>query len=466
MLGLISGKKDVDIYTLDYSLYKELKYCFETSETIIHCFSIMENFLFQNIKIKGAKKNLEDFIDNYIYGFFRNVLKNFWILGWCPYVIKTVKDKYTGEKQLIPEVVNLNFIHVELHVDRKNFNHKFEVYDPQTLKTRNDIKICSFFDLDDFVNVAMIKSPIRSFVNEYRYLQQMKKFSVQSEFVRSNPAIFLKSADGKSKQVNNVNEMENEQDEMELMNNDEQEIPDRIANLKEASTDIVRNVEFHNQQMEEMTSFQNSSYYNVGLNYRPQTSNNLFICPPGMELAAQPKLPETKLDINALNKKFSTTVFLTLGIPETIFGYGSNVNLSSYGRTSSRSTEIRKDMNVLDVNSFDSVLSKYHKVFRIIMIDIYLAIYKVKLKMSAVTFETPKIYNELIQHSLIKIKVDEQNEIKKAMKVMEENNESESGNKRKVEKDEKDEKPKENDKKKEETEKKEDGEPKNKKTKN
>lgn len=411
-----------DSYHLDMSLYNELRHMFTTNETIKHCYDTLERFLFQNIKIKGATEVLKEFIFHFSE-FCTKVLKYLWILGWCPYTIVKIKSKVTNEDISIPKVVPVEYIFPELVVNKSNFTHKLNFYDLNRDKLKKNIYYVSSCDIEDISNQTLINSPLQSILPEYRFLEQLKRFTIQSEFTRSNPAVFLVKKDPKNNEVTSHRYTSDTNDEIQGLHlvdpvEEDEAIPSRIAMFKEASDDVVKNVHYHNQQMEDMVRFQNESYYDLGLGFRPQTMNNLFVCPPGMTLAAPPRMPEVKSDILTLAKKFSSTVFLSLGMPETIFGFGSQNNVNMAGRAATRTTEIRKDINVMDINSFDATLRKYHLIFSNLFSDIYFSIFKKRIKPEAISFEPPVLYKNYTTYMLAEIQLKGE---KEQMKIHQEN---------------------------------------------
>lgn len=403
-------KDEEEIHSFNYSLYKELSHMFRTNETIKHCYDTLERFLFQNIRVKGATPVLNEMI-TYFSKFCSKVLKYLWIMGWCPYTIEKIRSKINNEDIMVPKVIPIEYITAELVVNKLNFTCKMSFYDYKRDKAKNNIYFVTLEDIQDLANHSIINSPLSSILPDYRFLEQLKKFTIQSEFIRSNPAIFLVKKDPKKEDVTNHRDTEEfgltvraDDTLMGDIENNEQ-IPTKIAAFKEASDDIVKNVEYHNQQMEEMVRFQNSSYYDLGLGFRPQTANNLFVCPPNMTLAAPPRMPEVKSDILTISKKFASVIFLALGMPETIFGFGSQNNVNMAGRAATRTTEIRKDINVMDVNSFDATLKKYNNIFSNLFCDIYFTIFKKRLKTEAIEFHPPKLYEHYTTYMLAEIKL-------------------------------------------------------------
>lgn len=407
MKGMYGGlDPDIEVHTFDHVLYKELLYLFETNETCIQAYGILERFLFQNIHVKASTKNLMEYVETYMSEFFGKVLKQWLIVGWCPYIFKMVKNETTGEKMPVPEIVPFRYITPELHVHKKKLTYEFVYYDADRLHKRTNIKTIIFGNIEDLANGTLIDSPLRSVLGEYRYLEQMKKFSLQGEFVRSNPPVFMKSIAKKPQENDFLGEEGDKMMDDNLYDEngpEDEKYMSQAKLLEGASRNMVKNIRFHNEQMHNLTMQQNSTYYNIGLGMRSQTENNLFILPPGFELDAKPQLPETRVDPISLQKKFSSILYLALGIPETIFGFGSHTNFTSAGRAAHRSTEIRKDINIMDINSFDATLLKYQKRFKQLFRNIYEEIYKTRLKLDAIEFKPPRLYEHFTNFMMAEI---------------------------------------------------------------
>lgn len=382
---------NIEIHSFDPILYHELEHIFNNHETVIHCYTILNNYIFGDIKMKSQNKDFEDYINRYFTKFFSKVLRNFLLIGWCPYVIKKIKDVITGKEVIIPEVVSLNYIYPQLTVDKKKFEYKLEFLDVNDRITKlKHIKYFALCELSDLANNRVIYSTVQSFLNEYRYVEHMKKFHIQGEFVRSNPQVFLKAA----QKSNNEATIDSELEQDDLMDSYNRKLPEKVDLLKDASRDVASHVEFHNRQMADMFRDRDANYYNTSMSFRQQTTNNLFICPPGLELASQVRLPDTRTDVTSIAKKLSSNIYLLMNVPETIFGFGSHINISSNGRTANRSTEVRKDINIMDVNSFDSSLENYRFKFKELFVKVYKEIYNKEIKLSAVTFDDPKTYRD------------------------------------------------------------------------
>ena len=196
-------------FSLNMSLYHELAQFLDTNATVKQCMGVLDRFLFQSVEILRAKKLLNSYLDMYFLPFFRRMLRSIIVLGWCPYHIKKVKDKRSGLPILVPEVFPVDFILSTLVVKKKTMNYEFQFFDDDMdAKRRRDIRVFIFSDMTLIANNNLIHSLLSGLIEENRYLTRIKQFTVQSEYVRSNPTIYLRrdnSTNGVSQMADRAN---------------------------------------------------------------------------------------------------------------------------------------------------------------------------------------------------------------------------------------------------------------------
>jgi len=410
----------IEIYRLDIELYRELSFFFDTNHSIQHCFNLLDRFLLFEIDVKGSTKALLKHVHDYFIPFFREVLRNIIILGWCPCTNKNVQLQGDTKKNLLPHVVPVEFITSEIHTNKETFDIDFHFFNLDQTKELHDIYVLSFRDARHFSNGNVVFSILSSLLNDLRFCEQIKRFSIQAEYVRSNPSIYLRTLKGGKGDVVSAHMTGNLgggvgqapiQDFAQVQNNqDFNNISksDILNNLRDASTDIAANLRFHAEQMSSTSHGENLNYYRLGLNGKPQFLNNLFVYPPGTELAANPQMPESRLDLLTIQRNLSSNVFLAFGIPESVFGFiGAQVNNVTRGSTS-RGNKIRKDINIMDLNTFDASLKRYQSFLKDSFTHVYFSIFKTKLDKAKITFGHPPLYDHYIQKVLRESTVDEQ----------------------------------------------------------
>jgi hypothetical protein len=407
-----NSQTNILTYKLDMRLYYELTHFMDNNSTIKQCVGILDRFLFQSVEINGAKKLMNQYLDKYFLPFFRRMLRNIITLGWCPYHTKKIKDPKTGMPIVVPEVFPVEYIKCQMLVNRETLDYEFQFLNYEGDRIRKDIKVFVFSDMSLIANGALIHSLLSGLLPEQRYSNQIKKFTIQSEYVRSNPPVYLKvdhAAAGQRSTTNQTNGFaggnQNNQRQVGAQNvpnpaNFQQRAVVQVPEmLEKASTDMIKNVEFHQQEVHNLAMMQDNNYYNMGLGFAPQWYNNLFICPPNMTLAANPHLPESRVDQIVIERKLASDIYLSFGIPETLLGLvGGSQN--SIRNSTGRSSNIRKDVNIMDVNSFESTLFRYQNFFQDCFVVLFDVIFNKEVDKNIVEFKPPKLYEQFIANVL------------------------------------------------------------------
>lgn len=404
MFGLNRNNNETS-FTLDLNAYFELSNFSDTNSTVKQCIGILDRFLFQSVRINNAKKLLNVYLDKYFLPFFRQMLKNIIILGWCPYITKKIKDPISKLPIIVPQMYPVEYIRSELVVDKVKLDYEFKFYDENN-NVRKDIKVFMFSDLSELANEQLIHSLLSGLLAEQRYVTQIKKFTIQSEYVRSNPPVYLKKDHVSSSAQNTMQQTNafrggNQNDRRIIPNpaNFDDRIQQPNDTIENAVNDTIKNVEFHQTQVHNLARMQQHNYYNLGLGFAPQWYNNLFICPPNMTLAANPHLPESRVDQLAMDKKLSSDIYLTFGIPESLLGYVGGFQQGIKG-SANRSSNIRKDVNIMDVNGFESTLFRYQNFFQDCFVVLFHVIFKKHVNKDTVEFKPPKLYEQFIESIL------------------------------------------------------------------
>lgn len=406
--------QDERVFELDVRIIKELNYMFDTKMMIRYCYNILSEFLFNEVSVRNNSKVLYEFIQDYISPFFRTVIKNIVLMGWSPYILKKMKDPRTNDNIIVPQTVSLLFLKVYMIVNFRNNDFKFKFIDLNG-NERKDIKVLMWSDYEELAVNGLCYSITRGLLIDFRFSQNIKRFNLQSESVRSRPPIFLKDdnkgSSSKQLSVNHTESMDGKP--VAVARIKERTTPrNSIDQLKEASTDLTSNIEYHIHQMKEMSYRNNADYFNVGIHFQPQPWNNLFICPPNTSLAAVPHLPESRMDPTVTEKYFNSAVYQSFGIPEALVGQMHN--LSSALRSSTRDTSrLKSDVNVMDLISFEGTLQRFISFFRDSFVLIYEDIFKTKIFKHDIEFKLPKLYNEFLSTTyddIVRSKLDKENE--------------------------------------------------------
>lgn len=428
----IPADKDVVVHSLDIVKFRELSYFFDTNATIKQCVGLIDRFLLHEIELKGAKKHVNQYLVEYFIPFFRQVLRNIVILGWCPYQLKKVKDPVTEENILVPEVIPVSYMNCELEVNMKKVEYKFKFYELNERVLKSKVKVFIFSDTELIANPTMIHSILNGTLADYRFVQQIKRFTIQSEYNRSNPTIYLRKESGSHGQARTFGQTngpdggQNGPRRVDIggsgpirpidaigggaRNFDVRDTPESVQ-LANASMNMADNIEFHQEEMRARALAHQRNYYNIGLDFAPQWHNNLFICPPDMVLAANPHIPESRVDQLTMERNLNSTIFQAFGIPESMLGNLGGSQQSTRG-TTTRTAKVRSDVNIMDLNSFESTIERYKNFLKDCFIVLYASIFQKKISRDVIDLKPPELYaryiaNVLVEQGLVANKKEE-----------------------------------------------------------
>lgn len=406
------------VYHLDTLKFNELSYYYDTNSTIRHCVGLIERFIFTKLSIKGAKQHLNEYVELYFLPFFKNLLRNILLLGWCPYRLKKMVVKSTKERILVPEIVPVKYVNCNLEVNVENLTHEFKIYDLMSLQLKDNINVFTFTDIQLLGVEGLIHSIVSTTLPDFRYVQQLKKFTIQSEFNRSNPTIFLKQESSNNSSVNTFHNTQSNGFGMDGRSKDTAIFLDNTGSIlapsarnfanvhnstseaeifENASSNMASNLRFHQNEMSEMYKTHQHNYFNIGLGYVPQWYNNLFMCPPNTTLAAAPRNPETRVDQLTMDRYLSSNIYQSFGIPESMIGnIGGNTQSSRSSTT--RATKLRHEVNIMDLNSFESTIENFKTFFVNCFATLYYEIFNKKIDKKLIDFQPPELYLNYLKH--------------------------------------------------------------------
>jgi len=398
-------------FKLDRHAVYELEHFTASSPTINQCIDILDRFLFSNIQISGSTRMFQNYISEYFVPFFRSMLRKIVVLGWSVVYIRSIKDKHTGQKIKIPEVVDVQYINPEIVLDKSTFSYDVSIYDHTGSQKLAGAIFLPFKDIQQVANQTLTCSILSGIVDDFRYIQQVRQFALQAEFVRTNPTIYLeeqksntvgtslaKQAEGLS--VGIARNEDAFDDPMNDVNNGTRKNTPHEDLLKNASKSIAANFDFHNKAMAENHRVNVNGRFHQGSNFSAQHKNNIYIVPPGLTLADKPTLPQSGIDFTALEKIMNAKIYQKFGIPESLIG-SSLVNARERMNTSSLKERLgtrhnNTNVNVMDIINFETVLDRYRLYFRDAMVIIYEQIYGKRLKCESITFNAPTLYEEYV----------------------------------------------------------------------
>lgn len=419
--NFLNVSPEYDIHQLNFELYKELNYYFETNATIRHCYNILYRFSLHDIEIKNASPIFKNYIQEYIIPFLKDSLRMRLILGWCPVYNKKIKPVGSKKQITIPAIAPLEYMTVELHIHRKKFKYQLKFFDELRQKELKHIYPLFITDIRKLGNGNVINSLLYSLLGDLRIHEEIKKYAIQAEYTRSKPSIYLRETKGMrgdttghmqptmtgQSSVMTTNGPPNARvqtrnvnftfDATTAQNAGGRRPMSQAETMEQASKDMMSNLRFHANQMQQNSNNRNMNYYKVGLNGEPQFLNNLFLCPPGMELASNPQMAETRIDPVSWGRDLSSKIYVHFSIPEPVFGFiGAQTNNDTRGSTT-RGNKVRKDINIMDLNNFDATIKLYNEFFSQDMVIIYNAIFEKIIDKKHVKFLPPELYGTYLE---------------------------------------------------------------------
>jgi hypothetical protein len=128
-----------------------------------------------------------------------------------------------------------------------------------------------------------------------------------------------------------------------------------------------------------------------------------------MVLAAPPRLPESRVDQLVIERSLTTKIYQSFGIPETVAGFSSASGTTSTQGASSKVAKVRKDVNLMDIITFESTLDRYKKFFADAFMVVYEDIFNKAIPKDSIEFLPPKIYERYLK-TVVGDEMDEQGE--------------------------------------------------------
>ena len=397
---------DERIIRTDSRHIKELEYFFQTNTAVKQCVDIIRKFLFNDVTVDGAKDVLKQYCKHHIRPFFQRSLNDLITVGWFCYQIITIKDN-NGVSVNVPQVVPREFVDVQLCINKKNFIHKFKVFQYGDEKELKNVKVFSIGMLTSYVRNNLVDSVLDSVLGDLRFVQQIYKFTLQAEYIRSNPTIFLRASQAHpSTSINTGNGTRGRP--LGTLTSEVAGVRDRIDRqlptiqeaLSKASEDIGKNVEFHNNQLSSLCMKDSRNFFELGHGLRAQYEDNLYICPPNMELAATPRMPESRVDLAVMRRDLTSKVYQAFGIPESVAGFTTGSNVRGTSGSSTRPSRVRTDANMIDIIMFEATVEKYKSFYKDCFVQIYSEVFKKKIPSERVILEGPELYNLFLDKSI------------------------------------------------------------------
>ncbi len=425
-------------YRSEQRLYDELEQFLITNQTCARAAKLIETFTLTNVKTRNAKKFLNSYVQKYFIPFLKSVLKQIIITGWCAYKIVQHKDKAENTQHKIPKIVPSEFLSLVLNKDDEKMTYTIQVLDTNLQEVKG-VKILMINELETYAINGVVNSVMSGILGDLRYERQIRAFSLQAEYVRSNPTVFLQpNADEVDSNAKSNGETilarggvggQMNQASVSLNSQISRVSTAAVDTLEKASTTMASNVEFHANQMYEVAQRDSFKSQKLGLGFAPQYINNIYIVPPGLRLPYQPHLPQARQDYTQMDRNLSLKIAQGFGIPDSLLGL--------HVRTTYReSTSLQQEkLNPVNAVTFQNTIDLYTVFFQQTFVSIYYDIFKVILKQDVIQFDVPPLWQQLEIDAMMETQNEIEEKEKKKRKLNEhqnikkrETNESESTN--------------------------------------
>lgn len=303
-----------DVYELNVDVYKELEFVADNCADIRQCMTIIKDIIFQTMKLSGAKETLNEYFIRFIKPFLAQVFHTIFLLGWCPYKLEKNKQYQVN----IPVFVPPEYLCSKLRVNRAKMTSKFEFFDYNDNKKISGIRVLLYTDITKLANPYLIDSIVFHLLPDFKYYDTLRKYNLQAEFVRTNPAIYLKED---TKDNNSQTEVLRKTD-MGRTRTIQKNTNTIAESLEQASESLVDNIAFHQRQMElRFNGIRNSLGHSSGNNFNtPLHHNNLFVPPPRLTYGANPLQPTTTIQATNYYEFMTTNIFKMFSIPPSLYG--------------------------------------------------------------------------------------------------------------------------------------------------
>ena len=403
---MFAQSSETEIYQVEPQLTYELETMFETNIPIRRMSSMLESFLLSHVQIKGASDEFNRYVRTYMIPFLRDALRQAVVYGWTAICKAKIKDERTGERLTVPSTIPVKYYSIQLHVNKLNLRRQWKFVNTHNNQEDNNVEVAMLYGEQNYETRGAIFSPLICLLPKLRFLRQMEQNYVRAEFIRSNPHIFL--CEAKSNPLNNSDTMHSTEYYRSIngLLESDNALNREATVLNNSYRYMDANIELHQQQQKQLArnaqaqTIYGSEYSQVFTQY----DNNLFVCPPNLQLASSPNLPVSTVSLTELENKFESDVVQAFGLPVRALhssGSRSTGGVQSQRRTSSSSVSRTADIpNALDLAALNAGLDRYRDFIKSLVSRAYKLIFKIYLDPELVIIELPDIYKKLMDTAM------------------------------------------------------------------
>jgi hypothetical protein len=353
-----------ETFELNEHALDELSFYYKTSSAVAGCVRFVESMMVLNSSLSGTSLALNKYYAEFCSSFVRAALHDLFVLGWIVYRMEErdggiMFPVFVPNSAATVKITRKKKGAASVHVSYAESDNRGLGISNNSTKAR---KTYVFFvnNIHEYCSDTMISSPMLGLINDFRIYTQLLRFQIQSDYVRSNPTVYLHGrplSDFTRHLDGGVN-----QDAPAFIGPYE-DTQFSVNDYENATKTYSSNITFHESQEHAASLRARSNFRKIGLDVKPQYKHNIFVCPPDTTLAhapVQPISPDVKTAEERLEKNINAQ-----------FGVAAAFVTNNY-----RHSTIEHHRNEND-NEFTAVLfsvasERYANLLRELFNDVYL----------------------------------------------------------------------------------------------
>ena len=378
-----------ETFELNEHALEELSFYYKTSSTVTSCVRFVESMMVLNSSLTGTSVALNKYYTEFCRTFVRAALHDLFVLGWFVYRMEerdggVLFPVFVPNSAATVTITRKKKGTASVHVSYIESDNHDLGYSKNNARAK---KTFVFFvnNIHEYCSDTMISSPMLGLINDFRIYTQLLRFQIQSDYVRSNPTVYLHGrplSDFTRHLDGGVN-----QDAPVLVRPYEDE-QNTVEDYENATKMYASNISFHETQEKNAATRARTNFRKIGLDVKPQYKHNIFVCPPDTTLAHAPVQPISP-DVKTAEERLEKNINAQFGIAAV---FGSN----NY-----RHSTIEHHRNEND-NEFTAVLfsiasERYATLLRDLFNDVYLHAFETTLPNSC----DVTIHNLFASHHVI-----------------------------------------------------------------
>jgi hypothetical protein len=275
----------------------------------------------------------------------------------------TSKRKRRKRKVLVPHVPVYNSYKIKVKLSRKTKRVSLHFYDADDVflnEEKKDLKYLVFENSIPDPSTGKLYSKIACLLKHSTISNQMTRFTLQSEYIRSRPTIFTKSEKESNKKLSNDDDFYNSITAVESLSE---------KNMIRKNENVFLNKDIVNQQNEYAnrkteTTISSSDFK---MNFKAQWEDNIFHLPNGTEMASSTNNvgSSNSMSYRYYEESLEKYVHSIIGIPYGIFSGGSSI----------RDTNKVSVKNSMDLLMLRKTFGSFQNTIETMLNEVYVELY-------------------------------------------------------------------------------------------